>query len=112
MIRAFRMAKSSPHRASTGETWSTNTHVVREFDRSVRVSDAVMETLMEAVEEWPELSRSPTVFEFVDTDNLDGLFKTRAVDESHTPSVEFLFQGALVTVMYASTVRVIVERDA
>ena len=113
MICVIRMAESSPHRESTVEAWSTNTHVVREFDRPVRVSDAVMETLMEAVEEWPELSRSPTVFEFVDTDNLDGLFKTRAVDEiSHTPSVEFLFQGALVTVMYASTVRVIVERDA
>jgi len=53
------------------------------------------------------------VFEFVDADKLDGLFKTRTVEEtSHMPSVEFLFQDALVTVMYASTVRVIVERDA
>ncbi|RJX50560.1 hypothetical protein DP106_04645 [Halonotius pteroides] len=68
---------------------------------------------MEAVEDWPDLNRSPPVFEFVDADKLDGLFKTRAVDEtSHMPSVEFLFQHALVTVLYGSTVRVIVERDA
>lgn len=107
------MAESSLHRESEPTGWSTDSQIVREFDRPVRVSDAVIETLMEAVEDWPELSRSPPVFEFVDADKLDGLFKTRAVDEtSHMPSVEFLFQDALVTVMYASTVRVIVERDA
>ena len=107
------MAQSSPHRESEPTGWSTDSQIVREFDRPVRVSDAVIETLMEAVEDWPELSRSPPVFEFVDADKLDGLFKTRTVEEtSHMPSVEFLFQDVLVTVMYASTVRVIVERDA
>ncbi|MFC7185988.1 HalOD1 output domain-containing protein [Halorubrum yunnanense] len=106
------MAKSSRHWESAPTGWSTDSQIVREFDRPVRVSKAVTETLIEAVEDWPELSRSPPVFEFVDADKLDGLFKTRAVDEaSHMPSVEFLFQDALVTVMYASTVRVIVERE-
>ncbi|GGJ04248.1 hypothetical protein GCM10008995_12550 [Halobellus salinus] len=86
---------------------------MREFDRPVRVSDAVIETLIEAVNDWPDLSESPPVFEFVDVDKLDGLFKTRAVEKtSHMPSVEFLFQDALVTVLYGSAVRVIVERDA
>ncbi|WP_265338737.1 HalOD1 output domain-containing protein [Halalkalirubrum salinum] len=107
------MAKISPHRESEPTGWSTDSQIVCEFDRPVRVSDAVIETLMEAVEDWPELSRSPPVFEFVDPDKLDGLFKTRTVEgTSHMPSVEFLFQDALVTVMYASTVCVIVERDA
>jgi len=107
------MAKSSPDRESRPKGWSTDSLIVREFDRPVCVSEAVTETLMQAVEDWPDLSRSPPVFEFVDVDKLDGLFKTRAVDEtSHMPSVEFLFQDALVTVMYASTVRVVVERDA
>jgi len=107
------MAESSPHRESEPTGWSTDSQIVREFDRPVRVSDAVIETLMQAVEDWPELSRSPPVFEFVDADKLDGLFKTRAVEEtSHMPSVEFPFQGALVTILYGSTVRVIVERDA
>jgi hypothetical protein len=77
------------------------------------VSEAVIETLTEAVEDWPELSKSPPVSEFVDADSLDGLFKSRALEETtHIPSVEFLFQGTVVTVMYASTVRIIVERDA
>jgi len=106
------MAESSPHRESKPAGLSTDSLVIREFDRPVCVSEAVIETLMKAVEDWPDLSRSPPVFEFVDADKLDGLFKTRAVEEtSHVPSVEFLFQDALVTVMYASTVRVIVERD-
>ena len=107
------MAESSPYRESEPTGWSTDSQIVREFDRPVRVSGAVIETLIEAVEDWPELSRSPPVFEFVDADKLDGLFKTRTVEEtSYMPSVEFLFQDALVTVLYGSTVRVIVERDA
>jgi hypothetical protein len=107
------MAKSSPDRESRPKGWSTDSHIVREYDRPVRVSEAVIETLMEAVEDWPELSRDPPVFEFVDADKLDGLFKTRAVEKtSHIPSVEFLFQDTLVTVMYATTVRIIVKRDA
>jgi hypothetical protein len=67
---------------------------------------------MDAVDCWPDLDTSPPVAEFVDADNLNGLFKARAIDETgHIPSVEFLFQDALVTIMYGSTVRVIVERD-
>jgi len=106
------MAKSSTNWESVPAGWSTDSQIVREFDTSVRVSDAVIAALIEAVEDWPELSLFPPVAEFVDADKLDGLFKTRAVDEtSHTPSVEFLFQDALVKVMYGSVVRVIVERD-
>ena len=106
------MAESLPHRESAPTGWSTNSQIVREFDRPVRVSEAVIETLIEAVDHWPELSRSPPVFEFADVYKLDGLFKTRTVDEtSHMPSVECPFQDVLVTVMYASTVRVIVERE-
>jgi hypothetical protein len=107
------MAKTSPYSTSVVEIWSTDTQLVKGFERPVVVSEAVLNTLMEAVDHWPELSRSPPVFEFVDVDKLDGLFKTRAVEETgHLPSVEFLFQDALVTVLYGSTVRVIVERDA
>lgn len=97
---------------SVAETWNTDTQIVRGFERPVVVSEAVINTLVQAVEDWSELNDSPPVAEFVDADNLNGLFKTRAVDKtSHIPSVEFLFQDALVTVMYGSTVRVIVERD-
>jgi len=67
------MAESSPHRESEPTGWSTDSQIVREFDRPVRVSDAVIETLIEAVEDWPELSRSPPVFEFVDADKLDAI---------------------------------------
>ncbi|TKR24689.1 HalOD1 output domain-containing protein [Natronomonas salsuginis] len=106
------MAETSPYSTSVVEIWSTDTQLVKGFERPVVVSEAVLSTLMEAVDHWPELSRSPPVFEFVDVDKLNGLFKSRAVDEtSYTPSVEFLFQDALVTVLYGSTVRVIVERD-
>lgn len=91
---------------------STDSLVVREFDRPTVISNAVMMTIMEAVDRWPTLSDSPPVVDYVDVDQLDGLFKTRAVDDTgHIPSVEFRFQGALVTVLYASTVRVIIERD-
>ena len=110
------MAKNSEnslHQECVPTGWSTDSQIVREFDRPVRVSDAVIETIDKAVEDWHELSSSPPLFEFVDADNLDGLFKTRTVEKtSYMPSVEFVFQDALVTVMYASTVRVIVERDA
>jgi hypothetical protein len=106
------MAKGSPHQETASKGWSTDSQIVREFDRPVRVSDAVIETLTKAIEDWSELSKFPPVAEFVDADNLDGLFKTRAVDDtSHIPSVEFLFQDALVTVMYGATVRVIIEQD-
>ena len=81
------MSESSPYQGSEPTGWSTDSQIVREFDRPVRVSEAVIETLIEAVEDWPELSRSPPVFEFVDTDNLDGLFKACTVEEtSHLPS--------------------------
>jgi len=85
------MADTSPYSTSVVEIWSTDTQLVHGFERPVVVSEAVLSTLMEAVDHWPELSRSPPVFEFVDVDKLDGLFKTRAVEETgHLPSVEFL----------------------
>lgn len=103
------MSESTSHGIVDG--WTTDTELVREFDRPALVSDAVIQTITDAIEAWPELSDSPSVFEFVDADKLDGLFKTRAVDDAgHVPSLEFRFQRALVTVMYASRVRVIVER--
>lgn len=106
------MNKRLPHPEPTPERWSTDSLVMREFGRPVCVSDAVIETITEAVEKWPELTDSPAVFEFVDADKLDDLFKKRAVDDaSHIPSVEFRFQDAMVTVLYGSTVRVIVEQD-
>jgi hypothetical protein len=106
------MAESFPRPEPASEAWSTDSLVIREFGRPVCVSDAVIETITEAVEKWPELTDSPAVFEFVDADKLDDLFKKRAVDDSsHIPSVEFRFQDAIVTVLYGSTVRVIVEQD-
>jgi hypothetical protein len=103
------MSKPTSHDIVDG--WTTDTEIVRAFDRPAVVSDAVIESITDAVDAWPELSDSPSIFEFVDVDKLNGLFKTRAVDDaSHVPSLEFRFQQALVTVMYASRVRVIVER--
>jgi hypothetical protein len=102
---------SEPTSSGIVDGWTTDTKLVREFDRPVVVSDAVVESLVEAMESWPELRDTLPVAEFVDAEKLDGLFKTRAVDDTgHVPSLEFRFQQALVTVMYASRVRVIVER--
>lgn len=103
------MTESTSYGIADG--WTTDTELVREFDRPALVSDALIESLMDAVDAWPELRDTPPVAEFVDADKLDGLFKTRAVDDaSHVPSLEFRFQQALVTVMYGSRLRVIVER--
>jgi hypothetical protein len=107
------VAKRSPDQVKRNVGWGAYTIIEREFDKSVRVSDAVLETIMKAVEDWPELDQSPPVYEFVAVDKLDGLFETRAAgDTSRIPSVEFPFQDAHVTVLYGSTVRVIVDRDS
>lgn len=104
------MSSTTPYGVADG--WTTGTELVREFDRPVVVSDAVIDSILAAVDAWPELSESPPIGEFVDVDALNGVFKTRAVDDtSHVPSLEFRFQQALVTVVYGSRVRVIVERD-
>jgi hypothetical protein len=92
--------------------WTTDTELIREFHRPADVTDAVVSTVGEAVEEWPELSETPPLYHFVDAERLDGLFKTRATDDSGwLPSTAFQFQGCRVTVLYGPTIRVIMERD-
>lgn len=92
--------------------WSTESELVREFDRPANVSDAVTSTVTEAIDKWEDLSSTPPLWEFVDTNKLDGLFKTKATDDSGwLPSAEFQFQGCRVTVLYGSTINIIVERD-
>ena len=91
--------------------WSSETDLVREFPRPVNVTDAVSSTVAEAVDTWPELSDTPPLFEFVDTEKLDGLFGTRATgDGQRIPSADFQFQGCQVTVLYGRTIRVIIQR--
>ncbi|WP_394338288.1 HalOD1 output domain-containing protein [Halorubrum sp. Hd13] len=71
-----------------------------------------MFTIDEAISQWPELSETPPLYQFVDAERLNGLFKTKAVDNhGWAPSVEFQFQGCRVTLLYSSSVRVIIERD-
>jgi len=66
----------------------------------------------DAIGQWPELSETPPLYKFVDTDNLNELFKAKATDDSGwLPSAEFQFQGCRVTVLYSSVIRVIIERD-
>lgn len=105
----------SEHREVTLERvegWETDTKLVRRFDRPVNVVDAVVSTVSEAVEAWPGLSETPPLYQFVDVDNLDGLFKTKATDDSRwLPSAAFRFQGCRVTVLYGRCIRVMIEQD-
>lgn len=94
--------------------WCTDTELVRVFDRPVDVVDAVVSSVAEAIERWPELSETPPLADFVDVAKLDGLFETKAVASSGNcpcPSAEFQFQDCRVTVLYGRTLRIIVSRD-
>jgi hypothetical protein len=92
--------------------WTTETELVREFDRPVNVAEAVILSVTEAIDEWPELSETPPLYHFVNTDNLNGLFKSKATDGSNwLPAATFRFQSCQVRVLYGSTVRVIIRRD-
>lgn len=92
--------------------WATDTQLIREFARPTNVSDAVLLTVSEAIEKWSDLSDTPPLLHYVDIEKLDGLFKTEATDGSGwLPSAAFEFQGCRVTVLYGSTIRVIVEHE-
>lgn len=92
--------------------WTTDTELVREFDRPLNVENAVISTVEEAIKQWPELSETPPLYKFVDTEKLDGLFKTKATDDSGwLPSVEFQFQSCRVTLLCGSSTHVIIKRD-
>jgi hypothetical protein len=92
--------------------WATETELVRTFDRPTDIADAIILTVAEAIQQWPTLSATPPLYQFVDVEQLDGLFKTKAVDDSSwIPSVEFQFQGGRVTVLYGSSIHVIVDRN-
>lgn len=100
---------ASAHRVSG---WTTDTQLVREFDRPFNVADATRSAVADAIEQWSELSETPPMYNFVDTEKLNGLFKTKATDNSGwLPSAEFQFQSCRVTVLYGSVIRVIIERD-
>lgn len=92
--------------------WTTDTELVREFDRPVNVANTVISTVEEAIGQWPELSETPPLYQFVDIAELDGLFKTRATDDSQwLPSAKFQFQSCRITLLYGTLFRVIIERD-
>lgn len=92
--------------------WTTETELVRTYDRPANLANATSSTVTEAIRRWPELSTTPPLYQFVDVEKLDGLFKTKATDDSGwLPSAEFQFQGCRVTILYGSSIRVIVERD-
>ena len=105
----------SRHREAATERvdgWETDTKLVRQFDRPVSVVDAVVSTVSEAIEAWPGLSETPPLYQFVDAQKLDGLFKTKATDDSGwLPSAVFRFQGCRVTVLYGRCIRVMIEQD-
>lgn len=98
--------------ASTFTGWSTETELVREFDASTNVSDAVAVAVTDAINEWPMVSESPPLAEFVEVENLDGLFGHESRNSADwLPSVTFQFQGCRVTALYGSKLRVLIERD-
>lgn len=106
------MSKQQSIQQTKTPGFTTESELVRVFDRPTNVSDAVTSTVTEAVDKWSELSSAPPLWEFVDTNKLDGLFKTKATDDSGwLPSAEFQFQGCRVTVLYGSSINVIVERN-
>lgn len=105
---------SKPRQASTPNArgWMSDSELVREFARPVDVTDAVVSTVQEATDKWQDLSERPLLSDFVDAKKLDGLFKTKAVDDSQwLPSAEFRFQCCRVTVLYGREIRVIIQRD-
>ncbi len=104
---------SKPRESAPQRTrgWTSDTEVVREFDRPVSMVDAVTSTVGTATETWSELSEDPPLFEFIDVENLDGLFRSEAARGGWPSSVEFEFQGCAVTILYGRTVRVVIERD-
>ena len=68
-------------------------------------------TVMEAIQEWPELSGRPPVTDFVDVEHLDNLFRAgNASANGRLPTVSFFFQGCQVEVLYGSAVRVTIQR--
>ncbi|MBB6646240.1 HalOD1 output domain-containing protein [Halobellus ruber] len=92
--------------------WETDTKLVREFPRPVSVADAVTSTVSEAAASWPRLSETPPLSQFVDVEKLNGLFKTKATDDSRwLPSAVFRFQGCRVTVLYGRYIRVMIEQN-
>lgn len=105
---------SKPQRMQSGQAqgWETDTKLVREFPRPVNVVDAVTSTVSEAVAMWSHLSETPPLSQFVDVEKLDGLFKTKATDNTRwLPSAVFRFQGCRVTVLYGRSIRVMIEQD-
>ncbi|WP_299269334.1 HalOD1 output domain-containing protein [Halorientalis sp.] len=109
--------RKSPNEPGTGAThnasgWETATDLVREYDRPVSVGDAVHAAVIDAAEAWPEVSDEPPLQHFVDIERLDGLFKTKATDDSGwLPSVSFRFQGCQINVLYGAVIRVIIDRE-
>jgi hypothetical protein len=106
------MSKHSDTSEQRLSGWTTDTQLVREFDRPTNVSDVVFLTVSDAIETWADLSETPPLLHYVDAEKLDGLFKTEATDGSGwLPSAAFEFQGCRVTVLYGSTIRVIVDHE-
>jgi hypothetical protein len=113
-LRTAHNDMSKPQRMPPGRTqgWQTDTKLVREFRRPVNVVEAVTSTVSEAVAAWPQLSETPPLNQFVDVEKLDGLFKTKATDDTKwLPSAVFRFQGCRVTVLYGGWIRVMIEQD-
>ena len=118
-MSSYRDAAAEPDTKSQREThtpeaagWTTDAELVREFDRPVNVADAVSSTVAEAIGQWPEVSETPPLYRFVDVEKLNGLFKTNATDDSSLlPSAKFRFQGCQVTVLYGSSILVIIRRE-
>lgn len=107
--RARGQSEANTHSVSG---WATDTKLVRTYERPADAAAAVTSTIAKAVKQWPELSDTPPLYEFVDVDKLDGLYGTKATDDSGwLPSAEFQFQSCRVTVLYGSSLRVIVNRD-
>lgn len=91
--------------------WVTETKLVRTYDRPVDAATVVTSAVGEAIQQWPELSEAPPLYQFVDVDNLGALFKRKAEDSGWLPSAEFQFQSCRVTVLYGSSLRVIINRN-
>lgn len=114
-----RNSKTGSHTGDQGETltqsesgWVTDTELVRTYERPVDTAAAVTSVIQKAIQQWPELSETPPLYQFVEVEYLDGLLKKKAMNDSgRTPSVEFHFQSCRVTVLYGSLLRVIINRD-
>jgi hypothetical protein len=93
--------------------WATDNQILREFDRPVTVSEALLATLLEAVDTWPELDEMPPMTKLANLDIINMLAEDwMPGDRKEFRSIEFKSGGLVVNIIYGATsVRILIKRS-